>query len=71
MVYTLGLNKKIAMKSLKLLSDDLFQSRMQVSSNSSVKKSLSREDALNRLSRKFENSENMQQSDDYKHDGFS
>lgn len=43
----------------------------QVSSNSSIKKSLSREDALNRLSRKFESSENMQQSDDYKHDGFS
>lgn len=28
-------------------------------------------DALNRLSRKLESSENMQQSDDYKHDGFS
>ena len=27
MVYTLGLNKKIAMKSLKLLSNDLFQSK--------------------------------------------
>ena len=27
MVYTLGLNKKIAMKSLKLLSDDLFHKK--------------------------------------------
>lgn len=54
-----------------MLHQPVVQSRMQVSSNSSVKKSLSREDALNRLSRKFESSENMQQSDDYKHDGFS
>lgn len=55
----------------QMLHQPVVQSRMQVSSNSSVKKSLSREDALNRLSRKFESSENMQQSDDYKHDGFS
>ena len=55
----------------QMLHQPVVQSRMQVFSNSSVKKSLSREDALNRLSRKFESSENMQQSDDYKHDGFS
>lgn len=55
----------------QMLHQLVVQSRMQVSSNSSVKKSLSRKDVLNRLSRKFESSENMQQSDDYKHDGFS
>lgn len=55
----------------QMLHQPVVQSRMQVSSTPSVKKSLSREDALNRLSRKFESSENMQQLDDYKHDGFS
>ncbi len=54
----------------QMLHQPVVQSRVQGWSNSFVKKSLSREDALNRLSRKLESSDNMQQSDDYKHDGF-
>lgn len=53
-----------------MLHRPVVQSRVQTLSNP-FKMSSSREDALNRLAGKFENSDDMHQSDDYNHDGFS